>query len=366
MNLEDETGLEALGPEPLVHPDHGDLHHIGGRTLDGHIQGHPFTEGAEVKVGGLEFRQPAAAAHEGGHIAVLLALLLDVVHIFPDAGKGGQVAFHVLPCLLLGDTDVLGQGETGDAVDDAEVDRLGPTAELGTNFLHRNTKNLGGRPGVDILPGQEALDHLLVLGHVGQEAQFDLGVVGVHQHMAFGGHEHFTNLGTQFGADGDVLEVGFRGGQAAGGGDSVLEAGVDAAIVGDDLGQALHIGGVQLGQLAVLQNLLNDGVGHPQLFQDLSAGGVARLGLLHRGQAQLFKEDHAQLLGGVQVEFLPGQPPDLLLEGGNAGFQHLAELVQGFVIHQHTGHFHPGQDSTQGHLHLVIDSHQLQLLEFFW
>ena len=49
--------------------------------------------------------------------------------------------------------------------------------------------------------------------NVGQQAQFNLGVVRVHQHLARSRHEHFPQLRPQLGAHRDVLEVGFRGGQ---------------------------------------------------------------------------------------------------------------------------------------------------------
>ena len=56
-----------------------------------------------------------------------------------------------------------------------------------------------------------------------------------------------------------------------------------------------------------------------EFLQHLGAGGVPCLGLFHRGQAQLLKENPAQLLGRVQIKFLPRLGPNLLLEGGNAG-----------------------------------------------
>ena len=152
---------------------------------------------------------------------------------------------------------------------------------------------------MDVLARPEGGDHLFILGHVGQQAQLDLGIVRVHQHPAGAGDEHGSHLGAQRGADGDVLQVRLGGRQPPGGGDRVLEAGVDAPVRGNDLFQPLHIGGVELGQLAVFQDLVDDGVLVPQLFQHLGAGGVAGLGLFHRRQAQVLKEDLAQLLGGV-------------------------------------------------------------------
>ena len=59
--------------------------------------------------------------------------------------------------------------------------------------------------GVDVLPRPEALDHFLVSGHVGQQAQLDLGVVRVHQHPAGAGDEHLADLRPQLRPDRDVL-----------------------------------------------------------------------------------------------------------------------------------------------------------------
>ncbi len=93
-------------------------------------------------------------------------------------------------------------------------------------------------------------------------------------------HKHLPQLGPQLGAHGDVLQVGLGGGEPPGGGDRVLKGGVDAPVRGDHLAQPVHIGGLQLGQLAVLQNFLNDRVAAPELLQHVGVGGVAGFGLL--------------------------------------------------------------------------------------
>ena len=179
---EDKLGPQALCLQPAGHPNHGQLHYIGGGALDGHVQGHPLPEGPEVVVGGLELRQPPAAAHQGGHVPVLLGLGLDVLHVLPHPGEGGQVLVHIVGGLLPADPDVLGQGEVGDAVDDAEVHRLGPAAQLPGDLLRGQAEDLAGGLGVNVLAGLEGSDHLLVPCHVGQQPQLDLGVVRVHQH----------------------------------------------------------------------------------------------------------------------------------------------------------------------------------------
>ncbi len=79
---------------------------------------------------------------------------------------------------------------------------------------------------------------------------------------------------------------------------------MDAPVGGNDLAQAVSVGRFQLGELAVVQNGLDDGVLAPQFLQYLGVGGVAGFCLLYRGQAQLVKEDLAQLLGGIDVKLL--------------------------------------------------------------
>ena len=216
---------------------------------------------------------------------------------------------------------------------------------------------------MDVLPAQKGLLHGLVVSHMGQDPQLDLGVVRVHQHTAGGGHEHLPHPGPQLGANRDVLKVGFGGGQPPGGGDGILEAGVDASVGSDDLAQPLHIGGVELGVLPVLQDGVHDGMLSPELFQHLGVGGPAGLGLFHRGQTQLFKKDAAQLLGGVNVEALPRQVVNDLLVSLDAPLEHLAELGQGLPVHQEARLLHPGQDGTQGQLHSVVKLMHPQLLQ---
>ena len=363
VDLEHQPGLQPLPAQAAVHVEHGLFNEIGGGALDGHVQRHPLAEGAQVEVGGLELRQPPAAAHEGGHIAVGLGPLHHLGHIGVDAGIFLKVLLHIRLGLRPGHPDVLGQGEVGDAVDDAEVHRLGPAAHLVGHLLRGHAEHLGGGDGVDILPSAEGGNHVLVPRNVGQQAQFNLGVVRIHQHPPRGGHKHLAQLRPQLGADGDVLEVGLGGAQPPGGGDGVLEGGVDASVGGDDLGQPVHIGGFQLGQLPVVQHCLHNGVLVPQLLQHVGVGGVARLGLFHWGQAQLVKQDAAELLGGVDVELLPRQLVDEGLVGLNTPVQQDTEVGQRPPVHQHARPFHFRQHGTEGQLQPVIELVHVQLLQ---
>ena len=93
------------------------------------------------------------------------------------------------------------------------------------------------------------------------------------------------------------MQVWLGGAEPAGAGIGLVEMGVNASVLGNHLEQTVHIGGFELGKLAVLQNLVDDFVLAAQAFQHLGAGGVAGLGLFAGGQTQLFKEDFSKLLG---------------------------------------------------------------------
>ena len=208
-----------------------------------------------------------------------------------------EILLHILLGLCHSHSDILRQGEGGDPVNDAEVYRLCAAAHQGGNLFRRHTKDLRGRDGVDVLSGLESFDHRLILCNVCQQTQLDLGVVGIHQYLSGTGHKHLSQLRAKFRTHRDILQIGFHRTQPSGGGHGVLERSVDPSIRCNHLGQAVHIGGLELGQLTVLQDLFNNGMLSPQLFQHFGVCGVARLGLFDRRQPQPVEQQLTQLLG---------------------------------------------------------------------
>ena len=122
-----------------------------------------------------------------------------------------------------------------------------------------------------------------------QHPQFNLGIVGVDQDTAFFCHKEPAQLAPDFGAHGDILEVGFGGTDAAGAGFGLVKPGMDAAVGTDLFDQAVAVGGFQFGEGTVLQNFLDNRVIVPQAFQHLCIGGIPRFGFLPCAQAQFVK-----------------------------------------------------------------------------
>ena len=130
---------------------------------------------------------------------------------------------------------------------------------------------------------------------------------------------------------------------------------MDAAILRDDLQQALDVGGVQLLVGAVLQNILHQRV-VPQGFQRLGVGRPAALGLFAVGQAHGVEEHLAQLLGAVGVEAGAAR---LHVDAGEDVFQlraHLhAELLDALFVHEDADAGHVGQHLRQRELDAVVE-----------
>ena len=67
MDLHDDAAVHAGVPQRLLGADHGDLHDVRRRTLDGRVQRGAFGGVARGAVGGFQGREiPAPAEHRFG------------------------------------------------------------------------------------------------------------------------------------------------------------------------------------------------------------------------------------------------------------------------------------------------------------
>ena len=83
------------------------------------------------------------------------------------------------------DAELVGEAERRDAVDDAEIDRLCPAADFGRHVLDRHAEHFRRRHGVDVEAVEEGLLELGDVCDMGQNAQFNLRIIGDDQFPCF-------------------------------------------------------------------------------------------------------------------------------------------------------------------------------------
>ena len=277
----------------------------------------------------------------------------------------GQIIVDILPRLLARDADIVCQREFRNSVDDAEVDGLGVTAHQRRDLLRLHAEDLRGRRRVDIGTGAERLLHGLIVRDMGQHAQLDLAVVRVDKDAAVARHEHLADLAAELRADGDVLQVRVGGRQSARRRDHVLEGRVNAAVVRDLLDEAVGVRALELGHGTEIEDGVDDRVLATELFQHVRVRGVAAFRLLARRQAELVKEDLPELLGGVDVEFLPGIAEDRLLRSLDPALEHIAEGDERHLVRLDARSLHFSEHAAERQLDLVIELLHAVLRELF-
>ena len=330
---------------------HGQLNDIRRGALDGCVAGHALAGAAHLEVGACQLRQRAAAAKQRFYIALLFGVFNAVLHVAVHFREGIQIRFQESICLLDRNAEVLAQRERALAVHDAKVDGLGGGAQLMGDIRFRDVVDLGRGGAVNVCPGQKRLLHGFIACNVGQNAQFDLGIVGVHQRFAGGGHKVAAQAAAQLGADGNVLQIRFSGADASRAGFGLDKGGMDASVRPQGFQQALHIGGKQLGIGAVLQNIIHRRAVGAQAFQRFGVGGIAAGRFFAGRQAQLVKQGFAQLLGAVQIELVPDLSINVLQNAVQLGAQAIAELADALGVHRKADALHVGQHAGQRQLH---------------
>src|SRR5215467_4446727 len=145
----------------------------------------------------------------------------------------------------------------------------------------------------------EGLLQRLDAGDLGQEPQLDLGIIGGDELVAVGGDEGAPDLAALLGADRNVLQVWFGGGEAPGRSRRERVARVDAVRAGVDVARKrVGIGRFELRNLSPVENFPRQRV--PLLGQVLQGPGSRRplpgLGLGAAGKSKLAEQNISELL----------------------------------------------------------------------
>ena len=155
------------------------------------------------------------------------------------------------------------------------------------------------------------------------------------------------------------MQVGIGGGKASSGGDGLVEGGVDASRFRiDQPGQCSHVGGFQLGERAVLDQLFGNLVIRRQVFQHAIVRGKSALGLFAGRQLLLFKEQLCQLLGGIDVDLISGVGVDFFGEGFQLQVDGAGDFPQHGDVQPDAVFLHPLQHRQQGQLDILVEAIQ--------
>ena len=361
MHLEQHAGLELRARQRRGNADHGPLDDVGGGALDGGVDGGPLHEAAPGRILVGDPRHMAAPAEERRHIAAPPGAFLGAVHVIPDAGIFLEIGIDVDLGLALGNAELGGQAEGRDAVDDAEIDRLGLAPDHGIHALDGHAEDLARGQGMDVDTFPEGLLQGLDLGHMGGEAELDLGIIHREQLMAGLGDEGAADLAALLRAHRDVLEIGIVGGDPPRRCGGEREGGMDPAGRGIDLRhQRVGISALELGELAPIEDPQRQimALGR-QLLQHIGAGGIgAGLALFARAEAELVEQHLAQLLGRADIEGTARELVDLALELGQALAEIIGEAAKLVGIGLDPRHLHGGHHRHQRPVDGLIDRDQ--------
>ena len=116
----------------------------------------------------------AATVQQRLDIALFPGLDLDAFQKLAHPVVGTEVGVDEHPGLFRRHAGVSGKAEVTETVEQAEVDDLGEPALIRGHLGLGNAENFRGRAGVDVLAAREGVEQDGVIGHVRQDAKFDL------------------------------------------------------------------------------------------------------------------------------------------------------------------------------------------------
>ena len=282
-------------------------------------------------------------------MAVFLGEGHGVVHVFLDAGILLEIAVDEPLRLAPRDPQVAGQAKAGNAVDHAEIDRLGLPSHVRRHLVQRHVEHFRCRRGVNVFAVAERLFHRLDPGDMRENAQFDLAVVERDQNLALRRDEGFADAAPFFRADRDVLKVRVGRGQPARRRARLQVGRMHPARVRVDVGlERIRVGRFELGQLPPVEHAGRQIVLGRKVLENVGAGGIGPgLALLPAFQTQLVEQDFTKLLGRADIEGLARKFVNLGLKPRHFLRERVGHARQGIAVDLNTVHFHLGEHRHQ-------------------
>ena len=360
MHLHDESRRRVLAGAPGIDGDHGAFDDVRRRALHRRVDRAALGVLAQLRVARADVGQVQPPAEYRLDVTDLPRLRARLVHEALHAGIALEVALHVLLRRAALDAEVACQAERRHAVHETEVDDLGGAALVGRDCIEADAKHLRGRRLVHVAIRGESRAQAFISRQVRHDAQLDLRVVGRQQHPARWRDERLADAPPLGPAHRDVLQVGIDGGQPPGGGDCLRIVGVNApGPLIHLLRELIGVGGLELGERAVLEHDPGKRVARGELFQHVFGGrGLAGRGLAPHRQLQPLEQDLLQLLRGLDVEFVAGLAVRLQQQLLQLVRELAALRAQPLSIDEHAVMFHGEQHRHQRLLAFQVQARQ--------
>ena len=138
--LHDHLRAEMLVLQAAIDSHHRHLDNIGSGAQDRRIDGIAFGKRADGGVLRIDVRQVTFASEERLGIAAVARYLLLVLDIADDTREGSKIVVDKLFGLGARTIELLCKAESGDAVDNTEIGRLGTAALVFRDLVSRQTE----------------------------------------------------------------------------------------------------------------------------------------------------------------------------------------------------------------------------------
>ncbi len=341
--------------------DHGKLDEICRASLDGRVDGDPFSKLSRVCIFGVDFLHFPLSAEKGLHLPGLPGGFHGLVYKSLDACVPFEIVVNIQLRHLPGNSQIPGKLVCAHAVDDPEVDRLGLPPEIIGHKIRDHLEHLDGGPCMDVLVVHKRIHEDRVLCTMSQDPQLDLGIVRGKEHRTLLRHERLPDFPALLAAHRDILQVRVGTAQPSRGCDALVERGMNPARFRvDQFAKGVRIRGLELGKGPVPKQESRQFVIPGKCGQHIHVSGIpfGFPGFFHHRQSELFKQDHTELLRRIDVELFARSRVDIGLDPFKLVLKGFGQLVDFFPVNFDPGDFHPGQHRQKGHFHIVHQGFQ--------
>ena len=159
MYLQDDARQQSAFAQLAVYGDHRQFHDVGRAALDRGVDRVALGQPADDRIARTDVRQHPLASEQRADVAGFAGFAYHVLHVFFDAREGGEISVDDRFRFGARNLQPLGEPESGDAVNDAEVGRFGLPPLFARYVGRSDAEDSRGGRRVDIGIVREGVDH---------------------------------------------------------------------------------------------------------------------------------------------------------------------------------------------------------------